>query len=58
MTSTRPDRTGLFQAPPSTEADESGATTPRLDEEALRRLRNPFQTVDEGTAGTGHPADR
>jgi hypothetical protein len=38
----------LFLAPESGERDELHASSPLLGEEAMRRLRNPFETADSG----------
>ena len=45
MTPPYPGRTALFLAPPTAESDEHHAE-PRRGEEAMRRLRNPFQAAD------------
>ncbi len=53
MTTTHHGRTALFLAPPAGEADELRTCSPLIGEEAMRRLRNPFRTVDGATGDTG-----
>ena len=50
MTTTDQGRTALFLAPPAGEADELRTSAPPLGEEAMRRLRHPFRSLDAAAA--------
>ncbi len=56
MTPTLPGRTALFLAPPAGAAEENAATAPRVGEEAMLRLRNPFRAEEAGPDDTGPAA--